>query len=425
MRTRFLTISVVVVLVLMTAVTVSAAETITMDQAVSIALESNPSLIASVEEARAAHERPSQAATPPDPQFMVEFGDVPIDSADVSKGTVSYMVQQEIPFPTKLIYGHKAEGSAAAAAHMKSVMTAQDVKRMVKLAYLDVYRLQEEARIERHAMSAFGVGKASAEAAYATAEANLTDPLRAAVDMGEVEGRLATIEQERLDALAILSALMAKPLAPETRVATPNTSARIASIDQLIDRANSASPDIQLTQRMIQVQDARVALAKSHYGPDITLRWGYNDHHLQQDTWTGRVMLSLPLWSLTKQAPAVREEKAMAKRARYISEEQSLTTHSMIESAHARYVAATKRIDIYERKVVPRARTFADAAIEAYRSGSKDFATVTDSIMRLRNAETELVRARIDQQRAYADLERTIGAPPAMDVPSATNGEGA
>ncbi len=392
-----------------------AADALTMERAIDAALHANPGLAASAQQAQAAHARPPQAATPPDPNFMVQFGQVPINTADVSKGTTTYMVQQTIPFPGKLIYGYKAEKRAAEAATSHVAMTAQEVTRQVKLAYLDVYRLQEESRIERHARSAFGVGKASAEQAYAADEGTLSDPLRAAVDMGDVEGRLATIEQERLDALAQLAALMAAPLDPETSVAKPTAVARVASARALIDRAKAASPDIKETQHLIRAQDARVAQAKSEYGPDLTLRWGYDDRYNQQDAWTGRVMVSVPLWSLSKQRYSVRESKALAKHARSLNEERVLGIEAAVKSAHARYMAATKRVDIYGHKVVPRAQTFLKASTEAYQAGSEDFATVTDAIMSLRKAETELVHARVDQQRAYADLERAVGAPPTKE----------
>ena len=53
---------------------VSEASTLTMDDVLSLAARNNPALQAATHEANAAHARPPQAATPPDPNFMVQFG---------------------------------------------------------------------------------------------------------------------------------------------------------------------------------------------------------------------------------------------------------------------------------------------------------------------------------------------------------------
>jgi outer membrane protein TolC len=260
-----------------------------------------------------------------------------------------------------------------------------------------------------------GTNKQSAETAYAADEGTLADPLRAAVDMGDVEGRLATVEQDRLDSLANLAALMARPLDPSTRVASPPKFGHVASLGTLSERAKMVSPDIQETEHLIRSQQAWVSHAKSQYGPDLTLRWGYDDRYNQQDAWTGRVMISVPLWSFSKQRFGVRESKAMLKRAKSMNEERVLSVEADVKAAHARYRAATKRIDIYARKVVPRARTYLRATKENYRAGNGDFDEVIDSVLALRKAEIELIRARTDQQRAYADLERAVGSSPARE----------
>lgn len=208
---------------------------------------------------------------------------------------------------------------------------------------------------------------------------------------------------------------MATPVDPETRVAPPTKLKRVATLNQLIDRAKATRPEIAQTKHLIRSQDAKVSLAKSQYGPDLTLRWGYNDLPQQSDAWTGRVMVSVPLWAASKQRFGVRESKAMLKRAKTLSEEATLMTEAEVKSAHALYRAATKRIDVFARKVVPRAKAYLSATKEGYRAGNDDFTDVVEGIMKLRHSELELIRARVDQQRAYADLERAVGSSPSKE----------
>ncbi|MFH1830998.1 MAG: TolC family protein [Pseudomonadota bacterium] len=394
-----------------------ASEMLTMEKALQAAMSENPSLAAASYATDAAFARPPQAATPPDPTFMVQFSQVPINTIDVDQGMITYMVQQQIPFPSKLVYGYKAEKRAAEAAISSEAMTAQELKRLVKLAYLDIWRLQEEERIERRTISIYRQNKGAAETAYASLKGSVADPVRAAVDLGDIEAHLALLEQDRIGALAKLSAMMNDTLDPETRVATPPSLPKALSVSALVEKAKAVRPEIGISEKMIESQSARVGLAKSQYAPDLTLRWGYDDRPNQQNAWTGRVMVSVPLFSLSKQRFGVRESNALLYRAKSLNEETVLMTKAEIKTSYARLNAAKKRVSIYSQQVVPRARTLLSSSEEAYRAGNGDFLSIVDSIRSLNNAELSLIRARTDAHKAYADLERAVGVTPAETRP--------
>lgn len=391
---------------------VHAGALLSMDEAIEKALSHNPELAAAESATDAAFARPSQAATPPDPQFMVQFGQVPIDTIDVSQGTITYMVQQEIPFPSKLVYGYKAEKRAAEAAQFMQAGTAQELIRQVKVAYLTLWRLQEEETIERQTLSIYRQSKGSAEASYAATQSPIADPVRASVDLGDVEAELTIVEQQRVEAAARLSALMNEPLDADIRVTKPKALPRTQKLSELIEKAKEARPEVDASDKMVASQQAKVALAKSQYGPDLTLRWGYDDHANQQNAWTGRFMLSVPLWALSKQRFRVRESKAMLYRAESMRDTAVLQTEAQTKSAHAVLVAAKKRLSIYAAKIVPRAEQLLSSSREAYRNGKGDFLSVVDSIRSLNRSRIARVRAEFDAQKAYADLERAIGSLP-------------
>jgi len=387
----------------------SAGGALSMEEAVQTALANNPHLAAAGFAADAAHARAPQAASPPDLNFMVQFSRVPINTIDVGQGTITYMVQQQIPFPSKLVSGYKMEKRAAEAMEFVREGTAQELVRQVKTAYLKVWSLQEEAAIERNTLGIYRQNKGAAETAYASLESPLSDPVRASVDLGDVEARLEFVEQERIDAIAVLSSLLDEPLDPEIRVEKPRPLTRTGRLSELLVRAREARPEIDASDKMIESKRSGVSLAKSQYGPDLTLRWGYDDQPNMQNAWTGRFMLSVPVWFASKQRFAVRESKAMLRRAESYREETMLMTESETKSAHARLVAAKRRMDIYAGKVIPRARQLLESSKEAYNNGKGDFLSVVDSIRSLNRARIDHVRAAYDAQKAYADLERAVG----------------
>lgn len=385
-------------------------EILTLDAAIEQALSQNPSIAAAYYASQAAYARSPQAATPPDPQFMLQFTQVPINTIDVNQGAKEYMVEQTIPFPSKLVYGYKAEKRRAEALTFHETMTAQEVVRQIKQAYVTVWRLQEEENIDRRTLSIYSQNKGSAETAYATLEGPVADPVRASVNLGEIEAKLALVEQERIEAIAGLSSLMVVPLDPFTKVAQPKDPPSVANLDELLDRAKSVRPEIAEADKMIASEGANLSKAKSQYGPDLTLRWGYVDMPGSlQNAWTGRVMLSVPLWSLSKQRFGVKESKAMLKRAESIKVEAMQNTEADVKSSYARLMAAKKIIRVYSGTVLPRARLLLSSSQEAYRSGKGDFLSIVDAIRSLNNAELMLVRSRADALIAFADLERAVG----------------
>lgn len=394
----------------------SGGEILTMDAAVEIALSANPEIAAANAEYEAAKTRPPQAATPSDPEFMVDFIGVPMNTADVGKGTIQYMVEQKIPFPSKLVLSHKAEKKQANAMRSGAMVTAQEIKRQTEHAYIDLWRLGEEERINREALSAYLIGKGSAETAYASAKGGMEDPVRASVELGDIEGQLAMVEQDRLVALANLSKFMAKPLNPSVKTETPHIPRSIEKLETLIETAKESRPEIIEASSLVEAQGVKRTLAKAQYAPDLTFRLGYMDNPSgMPNGWYGRAGISVPLWSLSKQRRGVQEAEAMFKRAQSIKEGAELSTETDIRTTYARLLGAKKVIDIYANRVVPRARVLVSSSRQAYATEKSGFLGLVESIRSLNNAQLALVRAKSEEAKAYADIERAVGALPTGD----------
>lgn len=390
--------------------------TLTMDSAIRDALESNPEIVAAIREFEAKRSRAPQAATPPDPKFMLGFTEVPVTTLDTAQGMREYIVEQEIPFPPKLIFGHKAEIREAEAALTRHIATAQEIRRQVKHAYLDLFKIAEEAKIHREALSLYRTSKGSSEEAYATLKGTAADPVRASVELGGIEARLAALEGERLEAIATISRLVAHPIDPSLTPLPPPPLPPIGKLDDLTQKAKTAKPEIEEQDKMIASLNARVALAKAQLGPDISLSGGFIQMPgNQQNAWTARAGISVPLWSFSKQRFAVRESKAWLARAHSMKETEILTAEQDVKMAYSRLVAAKRVIEIYDKAVIPRARLLLSSSREAYRSDKGDFLNVVDSIRGLVDARIALVVAKTDAAKAYADLERAVGAPIEME----------
>lgn len=390
---------------------------VALDDVIEKALANNPAIAAARHEHEAASARPSQAATPPDPEFMFQLTQIPFGTRGLDQGMKEYMIEQKIPFPSKLVYGYKAEKGMALAAESMLEANVLEIVRQAKRAYYDAWRLQEEERINRATLSMYSRNKASAETAYASGKVDAGDPVRASVEMGEVEARLAEAEQEKLNTVSMLGSLVDAAFDANSSFMPPSKAPHVENVEELIKKAEAARPDLVAASRTVESYGAQHSFAKSQYGPDLTFRWGYVDMpEDQNNAWTGRVGLSIPLWSLSKQNYGMRESRAMVKRAESMKQKAVLDMGSEVRSAYSNLSAARRLVDVYSKTVVPRARLLVSSSEEAYRSSKGDFLEVVDSIRSLSDAEIMLVRARADEAAAYADLEKAVGVPLAKEV---------
>lgn len=389
---------------------VFASETLTMDGIVKAAIDANPTLAAAEFSADAARARPPQAGTPPDPEFMLEFYQVPIDTMDVKQGTIEYMVEQQVPFPSKLVYGYKAEKREAEAKAHTTSATQNEIISQVKKVYLDIWRLQEEERINRQALNVYSANKARAETAYSALESPISDPVRASVDLGEIEGRLVLLEQEKQEMLAALSSIIARDISESDIFSPPPSESDVGDLAKLIEKASFEKPEVKEADKMLEAGRFRKSFAKQQYIPDLLFRFSYMDMPgNMQNAWTGRVGLSIPLWSLSKQRFQVREADANLSRARSMKMAAELASAKEVKSAYARLVAAKKMVDIYSKKVVPRAEILLSSSEETYKSKKGDFLNVVESIRTLTDSRLMLVKAKADVAKARADLDRAVG----------------
>lgn len=408
---RKITAPLVTLLLIFISIPAFSSESISLEEAIQSAVAGNPTIQGSVFEEKAAKARPSQAASLPDPTFMFEAAGVPIDSFDVGDGDfLEYMIEQQIPFPAKLRYGYKAEKHESKAKESKRFGTTNEIVRATTRAYADLWRAEREKEINQRTLRMYSAEKSSAETGYASSTRPVADPVRASVDMGEIEGRMAVLEQERLSAVAELSALTGRHLDPYATTRGLNIPKIHSDLGSLVDDAKNSRPEVSEAESMIASSSARLSLAKSQYAPDLVLRLGYMDMPgSQQSAWLGRVSVSFPLWFLSRQRFGVKESKALLGKAKAEKEIALLGTEADVRSAYAAFNAAKETVRIYEGTVVTRAKILVESSKEAYRNGKGNFRDLVDGIRRLNDAEIMLVRAKADVVNSFADLEKAVG----------------
>lgn len=384
---------------------------LTLDEAVAEVLATNQDIQAAQYRTTAAKARIPQAKSLEDPMVGVEFYDVPIDTLDVTQGMeINYMIEQEIPFPGKRRIRGKAARHEADAVRENSRGRIADVLLDLKRTYYDLYRLDRtlEALKENERLMRQFLG--TAETWYATGKAGADTPLKAQVELSEIQNEQILLQQERITHEAHLKALLNRPSHGEIRLPKNLQWPRVSkNLDEIEALALEKRPEIREITSMRKSQKAELTAARQGLIPDFSLGLEYNQRPNQIDAWTGTAKINLPLFFWGKNRGEIREAKANLKASE--AEENSIRVHTQheIEQAFSGVRAGEKLVQSYRSGILPQSKATLEAARLAYGAGKVDFMTLIDSARTYKDLQISFYENQAMLGMTFAELERLVG----------------
>ncbi|MEP6810774.1 MAG: TolC family protein, partial [Chthoniobacterales bacterium] len=172
--------------------------------------QNNPSLHAARLKWEALQERPKIAGSLPDP--MLSYGYF-FDNVETRVGAQNQRLglSQKIPFPGKLSLAAKRSRQEALQSFWQYQTLARELIMRTKLAYYDLYRVDETRRILREQVDLYRQNFESARSRYEAGTVPQQDVLKAQLSSAEIEKRLLELVQLRATAQARLNALRGVP----------------------------------------------------------------------------------------------------------------------------------------------------------------------------------------------------------------------
>ncbi len=377
----------------------------------------NPSVAAAVARARAAATMPAQASAYDDPTVSWEAWNAPnsfaIDRADNN----IIKLAQRIPFPGKRgLAGTIATRDAEIAARSADA-TALDVMVAVKRAYYDLWQVRANQDIyARDAAVVDRLLRATTDR-YAAGEATQPDVLKAQVEQSHIGNQVTTEALALETAHAELNALLSRPPeAPLGRPEDPPAPVLTADVDALTARAIDTRPELVAQRAAVAREASGVRLARLAYFPDFEASVSRFVNADAPDGFGAMLSVSIPLAHKAKYDAGV--EQATAKQHEATAELRRLedAVRREVRSAYLRARTAAEQHHLYAGLHVPHAEQTLAATESAYAANQVDFLTLLDSVRTIEMTHLEHVRAAAEFERAYADLERAVGAELPRDV---------
>ena len=370
-------------------------DSLSMDDAVRIAIANSPSLRSARHRVDAASGRIDQSGRYPNPVFVFDGEGLAGDSA--RWGETAYHLEQEIILGDKIEHARAVAQADHRAAQTEAVAHESALAADTRRAY--VAALAADAVLADH-LDLAELASQLARAVDATADAGgatETDRLRARVALEQAQTRL---EEARLDAAAARRTL-ALVMGLDGSIALPLTSSldeipTLPSHDELAAAVLDANPRLSIARTNLERARSAHRLAQADAIPNLVAsvgpRYSDADHETTIDVGLG---IEIPLFD--RNQGTIRA--ALAERLSAVEDVRAVQLQllAQLEQAWAQHEASRLVVDRYRQRIMPGSQRTLDLTRQAYQNGKIDY-------LRLLDAQEVFINARLDYVKALQRL---------------------
>jgi len=384
--------------------------TVTLGQALSLALLRNPELAAFSWEVRAREARALQASRLPNPELGVEmenFG----GSGDFSG---SKQTETTILLSHVVELGGKRRKRTRVAA-LASDLAAWDfeVKRMdvltnAKQAFLDVQFMQSQLELNKELVRLAGEFVAVVSQRVRAGKTSPAEESRARVALSNARIKLDRSRRDLEVARRRLAATWDSSSPAFLRAAGEiDTTLTMFEFEPLL-AALSQNPEVARWAVAMEQHSAALSLAQAMAIPDLSIGGGLRRLN-EGDANAFVVAVSLPIPIFDRNQGAKEEVRSRIQKAAWQRRATRRRITTLMAEVHQRMSAAFDESTMLRRTVLPEAQKAYDTINQGYRRGKFGILEVLDAQRTLFDARSQYLLSLTEFHKAKADLERLVG----------------
>lgn len=390
---------------------------LTLAEAEDQALEAEPGQAALRASAIAFEEQAVVAGQLPDPTLHVGLLNYPISSGSFSTEGMTQAqlgIRQSFPAGKSRSFGTRRLQSLALEMTENAAARSRSVLMRVRQAWLEAHYWQRARDIVTESRPFFADLVTVTRSLYAVGSKTQQDVLRADLELSRLDDRLIDIERRNGQAKAVLSEWLGsdanRPIA-EKPPSWDSVPALATLQNNLLSHPMLLAADAEIAARRAGVG---VAEELKKPGWAVDLGYGYRDGTLpsgepRSDFVSLSVSVDLPFFQKNRQdrslTAALNEQSASQYRKREL--ERHLGSELGAEFAH--WQELTRRIVLYETRILALSSEQANAALLAYQSESGDFADVMHGYIDDLNTRLDYLRLQVERDQSYAVLANLGG----------------
>jgi outer membrane protein TolC len=392
------------------------AQPLSLEDALRAAETHSPRLAAQRAMASSAAEQVGRAAELPDPKLRFGIENLPVTGPDRYQYNSDSMTMRSVGLMQEFPNREKRDARNARAERQVGVERAgvaaqrASLQRDVAAAWLEVYygertkealeRLARQFRLQIDAVAS-GVARGRQSAAEAFT-----------LRLAREQANDRVIEQERMVARGrIMLAALIGDEAQRPLAASPDTARLEHATGHLVDRI-AEHPQLRVFDERQALARADVDLARSMKKSDWGLEVGYGYRKPNFDNMlTVMVTLELPWQGERRQDRDVASKLAELEQARAMQEDARRMHEAEVRGWLADFDAATRRIERFQKIILPLAGDRREAALAAYQGGRGELAPVLEAERAITETELALIQAESERGKAWANLNFLYPAP--------------
>jgi len=390
---------------------------LTLAEAEDLAVAGEPGQAALLDRAAAMREAAVAATQLPDPTLRVGLANFPISGGGFStEGMTQAQLGFRQTFPrrrTRALGGDQMRSQAEAFAS-GAAARERDVIAAVRGAWLEVWFAQEALTLVNESRPFFVDLVSITRSMYGVGRKSQHDVLRAELELSRLDDRIIDIERARAEAQAGLSRWLGTDARRPLAMARPDWDT-LLTLEELQSQLAS-HPSLLAAEANVAARQAAVGVAEENKKPGwaLDVGYGYRDGFLpngepRSDFVSLAVSIDLPLFERDRQDRQL--AAALGQRRAAVNTRAELLARLISELAaeHARWTDLSRRLELYESRILEQSKAQAQAALLAYQSDAGDFADVMRSYIDELNTRLDHIRLQVDRAQSYASLANLGG----------------
>jgi outer membrane protein TolC len=380
-----------------------------------LALAAEPGAAALLDKADALEEQAVAAGQLPDPTMRIGLGNFPINSGGfTTEGMTQAQLGLRQAFPRARALESDQFQSQARAYTFNADARNRDVLLAARHAWLETYYAQQAEALLIDARPFFADLGTVTRSLYSVGRKSQHDVLRADLELSRLDDRLIETQRGREASRAMLSRWLGQQAHRPLAMSLPAWD-RLPALEQLRELL-AAHPALAAADADVGARQAAVRVAEERKKPGwaLDLGYGYRDGYLpsgepRSDFVSVAVTVDLPLFSGNRQDR--RLAAALSERRAAINSQAELAARlgSELDAEYARWLDLSRRLELYEGRILDQSRSQAQAALLAYQSDAGDFADVMRAYIDDLNARLVHLRLQVDRAKSYAVLANLGG----------------
>lgn len=393
------------------------AEPLMLAEAERLALAAEPGVESLMSGALAFDAHSVVAGELPEPSLRIGLNNFPVESGGFSTEAMTNMalaVRQEFPPGSERRASERRFAALADKERQAAEARRRDVLSAVRRHWLELNYWQRTHAHVAESRPFFADLLDITRSLYSVGRRSQQDVLRAELELARLDDRLIDVERRSAAARAALRQWIGADADRPLVERLPDWGA-VPPVETL-KQDLASHPALEAADAEIAAREAGVAVADARSSPRwaIDLGYSYREGELpsglpRSDFISLNVTVGLPF--LRRRAVDSALSAALAEQRTAESDRQRLYRELVrrVDSVYAQWQDLSRRLSLYDTRILTQTREHADAALLAYQSDRADFADVMRAYIDDLNTRIDYVRLETERAQSFAELANLGG----------------